>query len=168
MAEYTHVGNINGRRVYTGASTDTKQTAGVNVLDIARETDTGDEYEFDGSAWYRTKMQTSDGGVGLVTVSAATAKQTMLAATGTGEGSAITLYGAASTYQATADASHTGTTTIQILVSNDGVGYDVYGTMSVTGNSDTDTLGLPAGYTYAKANCSAHGDSTNTVTVAGG
>lgn len=69
------------------------------------------------------------------------------------------------TVQASSDASHTGTTTIAIEVSNDNVLWLVLGTISVTGNSASDGFASDAPWAYIRSNPSAHGDSTNVVTV---
>lgn len=86
------------------------------------------------------------------------------AITGTGAGTAITDFGVDTSYQISSDASHSGTTTVDVEVSNDNVGWEVIGSLSVTGASDTDSIAPPTRYTYARYNCTAHGDSTNVVT----
>ena len=86
-------------------------------------------------------------------------------ATATGAGSSVPMRGAHTTFQATSDASHTGTSTVDIEVSNDDVSWIVMGTLSVTDASDSDGLASSAAWKYVRPNCTAHGDSTNEVTV---
>lgn len=90
---------------------------------------------------------------------------TLLQATGAGAGSGVSMKNTKSTFQATADGSHTGTTSIAIEVSNDNNQWIVMGTISVTGNDDSDGFAVDAAWRLVRANCTAHGDSTNTVTV---
>lgn len=48
MANYTHIGNGE----YIGLSTDTKPTTGIQLGYIARETDTGNRFVYDGTFWW--------------------------------------------------------------------------------------------------------------------
>ena len=89
---------------------------------------------------------------------------TIFEATGAGAGESFRCK-RDTTFQATSDASHTGTSTIDIEVSNDGTGWQWKGTISVTGNSDSAGFALNEAWKYVRANCTAHGDSTNVVTV---
>jgi hypothetical protein len=71
--------------------------------------------------------------------------------------------------QAVANGSHTGTTSIDIEGSNDTgspMTWVTLGTVSVTGNSGTDGLGIDlAAWSYIRGNCTSHGDDSNAVTL---
>lgn len=67
-------------------------------------------------------------------------------------------------FSAVSDASHTGTTLIDIE-SKVGSLYVWVGTLSVTGNSDNDAFNSAGVLGEYRARPTAHGDSTNTVTV---
>jgi hypothetical protein len=71
--------------------------------------------------------------------------------------------------QAVSDGSHANTTSIDIEGSNDTgspMTWVKLGTVTVTGASDTDGLGIDlAAWSYIRGNCTSHGDDTNTVTL---
>ena len=90
---------------------------------------------------------------------------TLATHTGTGAGTAYNLPSGRVTLQASSDASHTGSSIIDIEVSNDNVGWEWIARLTVTGNSDTALASIDDNYAYIRSNCTAHGDSTNTVTV---
>lgn len=95
----------------------------------------------------------------------ASAVQTLLdAVTGTGAGSTFEGTGY-TTFQAFSDASHTGTSDIDVEVSLNGSNWIVAGTISVTGNSDTDGFALDAPWAFVRGNVTAHGDDTNGVSL---
>lgn len=88
----------------------------------------------------------------------------LLSATTTGAGSEYKQPAKSLKFSAESDASHTGTTTVQIQ-SKVGSVWNTVGTLSVTGNSDSDYFVIDAVIGTYRANCNAHGDSTNTVTT---
>ena len=90
---------------------------------------------------------------------------TLLTATEAAVGTATAKPGSKATYQASSDASHAGTTNVSIEVSNDNTLWLTLGILSVTGASATDGFTSDASWPYDRANCTAHGDSTNVVTV---
>jgi hypothetical protein len=86
--------------------------------------------------------------------------------TATGAATAIQPGAIAIAIQASSDGSHANTTDIDIEGSNDNTLWIKLGTVSVTGASDTDGLGIDlAAWSYIRGNCTSHGDSTNTVTL---
>ena len=89
-----------------------------------------------------------------------------MAFTGTGAATAISPAVIAITVQAVSDSSHSGTTTVDIQVSNDNTHWSTIQTLSVTDDDDSDIAALEfASWGYLRGNCTAHGDSTNTVTL---
>lgn len=69
------------------------------------------------------------------------------------------------TFQATGNASHSGSSTIVIEVSNDKVQFHEAATISLSGANDTALFPLDASYNYARADCTAHGGGTVTVSM---
>lgn len=126
----------------------------------------GSEYEWDHDA--ESWVQISIGAAPHVSPGSSggdAAVRTLLdAVTGAGAGSTFEGTGYC-TFQASSDASHTGTSTIDVEVSNDGSNWLVAGTLSVTGNSDSDGIALNASWAFARGNVTAHGDSTNGVSL---
>jgi len=109
---------------------------------------------------------TISGGVGGTAATAITDwPHTLATHTDTGEGTAYSFPSGRASFQISSDASHSGTTTVEILVSNDNVLFEVLGSRDVTGASATKHLACDRPYGYVKSNCAAHGDSTNAVTV---
>jgi len=88
----------------------------------------------------------------------------ILTSTGTGAGDEQRQQAKAMKFSAESDASHTGTTTIQIQAKVGSL-WNTMGTLSVTGNSDSDYFLVDGSIGTYRANCSTHGDSTNTVTT---
>ena len=63
------------RNVYTALAADTKDVANASPTDTCFETDTGDEYEFNGAEWKKIGTTTSSGeSAGLVVVSSEPAR----------------------------------------------------------------------------------------------
>lgn len=85
--------------------------------------------------------------------------------TDVGEGVAYNFPSGRASFQISSDASHSGTSTVEIEVSNDGVLWEPLGGRDVAGASATKHLANDRPYAYFKPKCTAHGDSTNTVTV---
>ena len=90
------------------------------------------------------------------------------AATTTGAGEWIPINGKVEGFEIFSDSSHSGTSKVDIQVTNDksiSPGFPI-GTLIVTGADDC--IGFPAnveGWDYVRANCTQHGDSTNGITV---
>ena len=88
-------------------------------------------------------------------------------ATGAGEPVELTNTGSANhTFQATLDAdSTTPAANVDIEVSNDNSTWIVMGTISVSGNSDTDGFASSASWRYARANVTDINDGGGTAAV---
>lgn len=94
--------------------------------------------------------------------------QVLQTATTVTAGSTFKLPHLYATFQATLDAaSTTPAATVAIEVSNDNLTWIVMGTISVSGNSDTDGFASNAGWKYVRSNVTAisDGGGTGTVTV---
>ena len=90
---------------------------------------------------------------------------TLLEATGTGAGTITPQQPAkAMKFSGEATASHTGTTTVDIQTKNGSL-WETIGTLSIVGNSGTDSFVVDAVIGTHRANCTAHGDSSTVVTV---
>lgn len=101
----------------------------------------------------------------MSTLESAVSSKVLLEASETGAGNEKLKSNIYNSFQLSSDSSHTGTSVVTIEVSNDGLHWGTIGTMSVTGNSDTDMFALSVTYKYVRANCTSHGDSTNLITV---
>ena len=116
----------------------------------------GQEYSYaTTTGWFeRTTVSVgSDGSAaGSVVVATRSIATTLETFTAAATGTAVTMTGVTASFQATSDAAtHSGTTIVNIEVSNDGVAYFILGTISVTDTSDTDGFPLLAPYKYARA-----------------
>lgn len=90
---------------------------------------------------------------------------TLATHTAVSTGTAYNLPSGRVTLQASSASAHTGTSTVDIEISNDNVGWKWILRFTVTGNSDTAVGSIDDNYAYIRSKCTAHGDSTNAVTV---
>ena len=83
----------------------------------------------------------------------------------TGTGTAVTMNGIYTTFQATAEGSHTAASSITIEVSNDLAQWITMGTISISGADDTDGFAANAAWSYVRARCTTHGGGNIVVTI---
>ena len=182
-------GKGNGIIIWAGAGTaggdeykqSSERFSGIAVSTIGFNQDgasTGNVYHCNGDAWIDTGLTVlgyigsptsidSNGDPVVNTVIAKGESVVIANAIGaTGAQTAVTSGGVFGTFQATNNASGTDTV-VDIEVSNDNVQWIVMGTITLSGNNDTDGFASSASWKYTRANVTAWNAGTVTVIMGG-